>query len=135
MKKIIAILIGLLLSGSMFGMAQVFATPNGICHCTQENFFVSQNSVQVGETFTITKYQSCSYTEVASPGKLGEMLEYISGSTNEETHWQTVTFRALRPGTITYTNSLCGDVHVVTITPKEYPFFSFMKMLGFGKKK
>ena len=135
MRKIFVVLIGVILMGSIFGVAQMFAFPNGTCHCTQENFILSQASVQVGDTFTIHKYVSCTYNQVSYPGTLGEMLEFVSGSSDDETHWETVTFRALRPGTITYTNPLCGDVHVVTIVPKEYPFASFMKLLGFGKQK
>jgi len=131
MKKIFAILIGLLLFGSVIGVASV--TAGGSCDCSQVNFFLSQTTVQVGDTFTITKRGYCEYDEQPYPGTLEEMLQFVSGS--DEGIWETVTFRALKPGTITYTSEDCSDVHIVTIIPKEYPIFSFMKILGFGKKE
>jgi hypothetical protein len=133
MKKIFSMLIGLILLASVFGVVSTTATVNGFCHCTQENFFVNKASIRVGETFTITKYKYCIYNENPNPGTLEEMLEFVSVKTDG--NWEIVTFRALRPGTITYTNSLCNDVHVVTIASKDYPMLSFMKLLGFGKKE
>jgi len=131
MKKIYAILVGLLFLGSVFGIASI--TAGGGCECGHENFILSQTTVQVGDTFTVNKYHHCTYNEQPYPGTLAEMLQFVSVKT--EGNWDIVTFRALRPGTITYTNSGCNDVHIVTITSKEYPMFSFMKLLGFGKKK
>lgn len=49
--------------------------------------------------------------------------------------WITWTFRGAQPGVITLTNKECGDTVTITMTPKSYPMFSFMKILGFGKKK
>ncbi|KYC52868.1 MAG: hypothetical protein AMQ22_00563 [Candidatus Methanofastidiosum methylothiophilum] len=131
MKKIFAIIIGFLFFGSIFGIASI--TAGGGCDCSQVNFLLSQTTVQVGDTFTITKRGYCLYDEQPYPGTLKEMLQFVSGS--DEGIWETVTFRALRPGTITYTSEDCSDVHIVTIVPKEYPIFSFMNILGFGKRK
>jgi len=131
MKKIFAIIIGFLFFGSVFGIASI--TAGGSCDCDQVNFFLSQTTVQVGDTFTITKRGYCEYEEQPYPGTLEEMLQFVSGS--DEGIWETVTFRALRPGTITFTSEDCSDVHIVAITSKEYPMQQFMKILGFGNKK
>ncbi|MCC7572428.1 MAG: hypothetical protein KO464_03460 [Candidatus Methanofastidiosum sp.] len=49
--------------------------------------------------------------------------------------WITWTFRGAKPGAITLINEECNEEVSITITPKSTPMFSFMKILGFGKKK
>ena len=144
MKKIFAIVISLLFVASVFGVAQTMAG-SGCPTCTCVDYFtVSQTTVQVGDTFTASIDIGClsdpdlenNFIWTTTPGKFSETIGF-----NDETDVKienctvTATFKALRPGTLIITHKGCGDSVTITITPKEYPFASFMKILGFGKKK
>ena len=70
----------------------------------------------------------------------GKLLYSGFDTTLAAQHWSEIvwiehTFRAVNPGELIVTNTSCGDTVTVTLIPKEYPMFSFMKLLGFGKKK
>ncbi len=49
--------------------------------------------------------------------------------------WITWTFRAVAPGTLTSTNTKCGDTVTVTVLSKALPFKFFAKLFGFGMKE
>lgn len=132
MKKLFAILVSLLFVASVFGVAQAMA--GGGCECPPGT--ISQTSVQVGDTFTVTRKAGCTYDITSTPGTPVQTIVQVSSVTANG--FETVTIKALRTGTVTFTNhdSVCStDISRITITPKEYPFASFMKILGFGKKK
>ncbi|HGJ65751.1 TPA: hypothetical protein ENS27_10210 [bacterium] len=115
MKKIFSILISFLFLVSVVGIASVAST------C----YLPDVTTVHVGETFTV-KYPCniCDQGYLELVGKTGEFNEYY-------------TYKALKPGKVSFCSN-CENKNycaTVTILPKEYPIFSFMKMLGFGKKK
>ena len=114
MKKIFAILTSLLFVVSVFGVASTMAD---ICELP------SFASVQVGDSFTLRNtHEPC-----------GDWEKYIDAESQGNGVYK---FTAIRPGKVTFNCGSCGGETVtVTIIPKEYPVFSFMKMLGFGKKK
>ena len=62
---------------------------------------------------------------------------FIPNPTDPRIKWITWTFRGAQPGTISFTSDEedCGDTVTITVTPKATPMSSFMKILGFGKKK
>lgn len=121
-------------------MAQISCTG-----CTCDNFYkISRTSVHVGETFTLSIKSECYPTTAAlefktEPGKFNETIDYDPTTDLKiENGWTTVTFKAIRPGTLTITShcSAClGNSAKITITPKSTPMKKFMEMLGFGKKK
>jgi len=118
MKKIFAVLVSLLFVVSVFGFASVMATPPT---CELPSF----TSVQVGDTFTlINPYEPCDgyYNGCVDVKYLGDGVYQ---------------FKALKPGKVTFTctGSCNTGTATVIILPKEYPMASFMKILGFGKKK
>ncbi|KYC51994.1 MAG: hypothetical protein AMQ22_01056 [Candidatus Methanofastidiosum methylothiophilum] len=142
MKKIFAVLVTLLFVASVFGVAQTMAAPDcSGCNCNEVYYTVSQTSVQVGDTFTASVKLGClgGLDFDTSPGKFSEMIQYDPSKNlviNTETGWATATFKALRPGTLAISNDCCpNDSITITMTPKSHPMFSFMKILGFGKKK
>jgi hypothetical protein len=115
MKKLFVLLISIIFLLSSF--ASVMATT-----CNKP----SVTRVEVGDTFTIH-----------SPIILCESgegyLELVSNVNGE------YTYKALKPGKVNFCCGLgcCvtkGNATAVTIVPKEYPFASFMKILGLGKK-
>ena len=114
MKKIFAILIGFLLLGTVFGVASVMAT---ICELP------SFSSVQVGDTFTLKNtFEPC-----------GDWEKYIEAKSLGGGIYQ---FKAIKTGKVTFNCGSCGgETATVTILPREYPMFSFLKILGFGKEK
>ena len=113
MKKIFAILISLLFVASVFGVASTMAT---ICELP------SFTTVQVGDTFTLKNtFEPC-----------GDWEKYMDAQDLGGGVYQ---FKALRPGKVTFNCGSCGGTTAtVTIAPREYPMFSFMKLLGLGKK-
>ena len=134
MKKIFAILISLLFVASVFGVASIMAL-DPVPSCTCPHSTISQASVQVGDTFTVTRKVGCTYNITSTPGTPAETIVQVSSGTSDG--FETVTIKALRSGTVTFTNhdTACStDVSTIRITAKEYPFASFMKILGFGKK-
>jgi len=140
MKKLYAIIISLVFVGSVFGIAPLAAVctencdppPSPTCTCGQTNYYLDKTLVTVGETFTFSKNILCTYNESAAPGSLDQTIQFVSGST--EAGWSTVTFRAISPGTVTFTNVKCGEVVTVKILPKSTPMEKFMKILGLGQK-
>jgi len=113
MKKLYAILISLFFVASVFGVASAMAET-----CELPSFA----SVQVGDTFTLRNtHEPC-----------GDWEKYMDAESLGNGIYK---FTAIRPGKVTFNCGSCGEGTVtVTIIPKEYPIFSFMKMLGFGKK-
>jgi len=137
MKKLYAIIISLLFVGSIFGIAPLAAVcidcpPSPTCTCGQTNYHIDKTLVTVGETFTFSKNNLCTYNESAVPGSLDQTIQFVSGYT--EGGWSTVTFRAISPGTVIFTNVKCGEVVTVKILPKSTPMKQFMKILGLGQK-
>ena len=129
MKKIIAILISLLFVASVFGVASTLAGGDTVA---------VPESVAVGELITVY-YETggVSWDPVtegtAKVGKLSGPTvtnETINGKVFV-TKW---VYKAYTPGTVTFT-SYPGSFDTVSVTPKPHPMFSFMKILGFGKKK
>lgn len=139
MRKLYAILVTLLFVTSVFGVASI--TAGSGCPCEEQYYNISQTSVQVGDTFTLAIKQECFVPDVdpdfdAEPWKFNEMIQFDKTKDIKiENGWVIATFKALRPGTLTIKSICCNESTIVTITAKEYPMFSFMKLLGFGKKK
>lgn len=136
MKKLYAIIVSLLFLGSIFGIAPLAAVnpdpPLPSCTCGQTNYHIDKTLVTVGETFTFSKNNLCTYNESATPGSLDQTIQFVSGSS--QSGWSTATFRAISPGIVTFTNVKCGEVVTVKILPKPTPMQQFMKILGFGQK-
>lgn len=151
MKKIFAILTSLLFVVSIFGVAQTMA--QGTCNCKTEYYKISRDSVHVGETFTISlskeAWEHC--TNIKIEGESIEDLEGITefpyrigpvdiiGISIPYEGWNTLTFRAVSPGTLAFTNYdthiPCEDNETITILPKSLPIDWIMKKLGLGKYK
>ena len=136
MKKIFAILVSLLFVASVFGVASATAR-------TCEYEIIGPTSVQVGDTFQVKvmKNGCCS----SGPTEVKGALELLC-VTSECEKYEDIpggilfTYKALKVGTYEklFTIGCSEDEWVyygVTVTPKEYPMASFMKLLGFGKKK
>jgi hypothetical protein len=134
MKKLYAIVISLLFVVSVYGVASFAAVCEDCptCTCGQTNYHIDKTLVKVGETFTFSKNNLCTYNESATPGSLEQTIQFVSGST--EGGWSTVTFRAISPGIVTFTNVKCGEVVTVKIQPKALPMDKFMKFFGFGQQ-
>ncbi len=139
MKKLYAIIISLLFVGSVFGVVSLAATCTDCdppsppsCSCGQTNYHIDKTLVTVGETFTFSKNNLCTYNQSATPGPLDQTIQFVSGFT--EGGWSTVTFRAISPGTVTFSNANCGGVVTVKILPKPTPMQQFMRIIGFGHK-
>lgn len=137
MKKLYAIIISLLFLVSTYGIGSLSAVctdcpPPPTCTCGQTNYYIDKTLVNVGETFTFSNNNLCTYNQSATPGPLDQTIQFVSGST--QSGWTTVTFRAISPGTVTFTNSKCGELVTVKILPKSTPMQQFMNILGFGKK-
>jgi len=114
MKKIFAIIVFLLFIGTVFGVASVL----GCCSTPT----ASSTTVTVGDTFTIYG----SYDYICPDSTYIQLIETGCGYE---------IYRAIKPGTITFSCSEnCTTNYVaINILPKEYPMFSFMKILGLGK--
>ena len=111
MKKLFAVLVGLIFLGSVVGIAAVTAKCN----------LPDVTTVKVGGTFTVG--WPC---EICDEGYL-QVVSNIDGY---------VTYRALKPGKVTFCNDCEGQTYcaTVTITPKSSPMKEFMKILGLGQK-
>lgn len=111
MKRILAILVSLLFLGSVVGIASVTAT------C----YLPDVTTVRVGETFTVQ--YPC---DICEEGYLEEISD-IDGY---------VTYRALKPGKVTFCSSCTCEIYCATVTilPKSLPMDKFMKIFGFGQK-
>lgn len=160
MKKIFAILTSLLFVVSVFGVAQTMA--QGTCNCKTEYYKISRDSVHVGETFTISlsKEAWLHCKDIKIEGESIEDLKIITefpyrigpvdiiGISIPDEGWRTLTFRAVSPGTLAFTNYaesngdgngvtgyLCEDNETITILPKSLPIDWIMKKLGLGKYK
>jgi hypothetical protein len=139
MKKLYTIIISLLFLVSVFGIASLAAVTEcpgcplpPSCTCGATNYQIDKTLVTVGETFTFSKNNLCTYNESAAPGSLEQTIQFVSGST--QSGWSTATFRAISPGVVTFTNVKCGEVVTVKILPKPTPMQQFMKILGLGQK-
>ncbi|HOC77657.1 MAG TPA: hypothetical protein PLO36_06125 [Methanofastidiosum sp.] len=138
MKKIFAILISLLFVASVFGVATTMAKEP----CKYE--FIGPESVQVGDTFQVKLMISggCCWSYY---GGVKDSIESICTQPECEGYdiipgGYLFTYKALKVGT--YEKLLAvgcfEDERVyygVTVTPREYPMLSFMKLLGLGKFK
>jgi len=152
MKKIFAILTSLLFVVSIFGVAQTMAQTT--CPCdTMEYYKISRDSVHVGETFTISlsydAWLGCTDIEIEGESivDLKKITEFpyrigsvdIIGISGPDEDWKTLTFRAVSPGTLAFTNydthKPCKDNETITILPKSLPIDWIMKKLGLGKYK
>ena len=129
MKKIFAILISLLFIASVFGVASTTATSFTLT--------ATPTTVAVGDIITVTYDKDYgSDPAVVAYGTLpkGDVVK-VSGPTYKAaeglTYW---TYRATKVGTIVFETG-APKTGPVTITPKSHPMFSFMNILGFGKKK
>ncbi|NPV51326.1 MAG: hypothetical protein HPY60_09050 [Candidatus Methanofastidiosum sp.] len=136
MKKLYAIVISLLFVVSVCGIASLAATCTEgcgpTCSCSATNYHIDKTLITVGETFTFSKNNLCTYNESATPGSVDQTIQFVSGYT--EGGWSTATFRAISPGIVTFTNANCGGAVTVKILPKSTPMDKFMKILGFGQK-
>ncbi|NMC60584.1 MAG: hypothetical protein GYA51_14545 [Candidatus Methanofastidiosa archaeon] len=131
MNKKFALVVSLLFFIGIIGTVSVIATSGPTCPCEKTHYTIDKTLVTVGETFTFSKNNDCTYEESATPGTLDQTIQFVSGS--DDGSWKTVTFRAISPGTVTFTNKECNEVITVKILPKSKPMESLMKILGLGK--
>jgi len=121
MKKIFAILIGLLLLGSLIGVASVTAI--------SDSTYITQNKINyaIGENVIVTS--NGGYDVLETPKGV---LSYVS--TKSEGSTLVMTWKAEKSGTVKFYNkntSVLIKVAIDTPTPMQ----QFMKIIGFGKKK
>ncbi|NPV49799.1 MAG: hypothetical protein HPY60_01185 [Candidatus Methanofastidiosum sp.] len=137
MKKIFAIIISLLFVVSVFGVASAMAGDP----CKYE--IIGPESVQVGDTFQVKLMQNgCCW---GNNGGVKGALEQFCTQPGCEGYdiipgGYLFTYKALKVGTyekLFYVGCFEDErvYYGVTVTPREYPMFSFMKILGFGKNK
>jgi len=138
MKKIFAILLSLLFVASVFSVASVAAKPNGSCKYE----IIGPTSVQVGDTFQVKVMRNSCCT--SGPIEVKGALELLCVTSECEKYEEIpggilFTYKALKVGTYEKLFSIgCSPSETVyygvTVTPREYPMLSFMKLLGLGKK-
>lgn len=137
MKKIFAILLSLLFVASVFGVASATAKET----CKYE--FIGPTSVQVGDTFQVKMMMEggCCWSYY---GGVKDSIESICTQPECEGYdiipgGYLFTYKALKVGTYKLLSTGCSPEervdYIVTVTPREYPMLSFMKLLGLGKKK
>jgi len=132
MKKIFSILISLLFVASVFGIASVMAGDD--CHCDGTDVIIPAQ-VKVGQEYLLKTRVGCGGSvTVVGGGNPGDYITQV-GSAWREGDMDVSKWIALKVGTLNYCPS-CPPTNckTITITPKSYPMFSFMKLLGFGKK-
>ena len=122
MKKIFAILIGFLFFGSVFGVASITALPEATYINPNKMYYV------IGEDVIVTS--DGRYDALETPN--GGVLSYVGS--NLEGQKLIMTWKAENSGTVKFYNENTSVLIKVGID-KPTPIFSFMKLLGFGKKK
>ena len=124
MKKIFAILMGLLFFGSVFSSA--------VLGCCMDSITATPNKVKVGELITVECNGFCNPVPLMIEGTGNASFVSLVLVDNHNTY----TYRATKPGIIRFFNSDCPvKSNDVTITSNSYPMQMFMKMLGLGKYK
>ena len=125
MKKIFAILIGLFFVGSVFGVASVMAPP------PDNTTYINPNKLyyNVGENVIVTS--NGGYDALETPNGV---LSYVSSEWNPTKGILTMTWKAEKTGIVEFYSDYTSILIKVGID-KPTPMFSFMKILGFGKKK
>lgn len=121
MKKIFAILIGFLFFGSVFGVASITALPEATY------IYPSKIYYAIGEDVIVTS--NGGYDALETPNGV---LSYVGS--NLEGQKLIMTWKAENSGTVKFYNENTSVLIKVGID-KPTPMFSFMKLLGFGKKK
>lgn len=143
MKRIFAVLVGLLLLGSVFGIASV--TAFSICHCDGTDV-IMPNRVSPGQNFIVKQRITCGgnfFTEDLVVA-VGEYVTIVEPWPHPEGDYMVFTYKALKSGTIYFcspgcftgctTPSIsCFKCEPLTIR-NEYPMPQFMKILGIGQK-
>ena len=133
MKKIFYF--GFVFVASVFGVASTTAR---VC----EYQIIGPTSVQVGDTFQVKVMQNGCCT--GGPIEVKGALELLCVTSECEKYEEIpggilFTYKALKVGTYEKLYSIgCTPSETVyygvTVTPREYPMLSFMKLLGLGKK-
>jgi len=121
MKKIFAILIGFLFFGSVFGVASITALPEATY------IYPSKIYYAIGEDVIVTS--NGGYDALETPNGV---LSYVGDKWDGQK--LVMTWKAEKSGTVKFYNKNTSVLIKVAID-KPTPMFSFMKILGFGKKK
>jgi len=125
MKKIFAVLVTLLFVASVFGVAQTIAGCATFPSC-----------IQVGTEFEVRVPNGAAYSFYAGED---EYVKFI-GITLNPGGTDIIRYEAKKVGTHIGLIQCSGTYDAVIVetcatTRNSYPMFSFMKILGFGKKK
>ena len=128
MKKIFSVFVGLLLLGSVFGIASVMAPPEKI-----------QCYAKAGDTLTlIISYDSaeCQTFEITNKGT-SEMMLILGPICHDETTYKMTEYTYIIRNAGTLNIYIDGDYTGIdcNIFPKPHPMKKFMEILGLGKEK